>query len=202
MPVLSAQAGVAVWTAGGSGWWTRLRSLKPVAIANTPRTSIVIAKNTASVTRPISGQERMTMPTIASIRPAATPHQRRPGDAERAHDPDHARGDQEDAGHDHDRQQALARAAQEDQPGDQRDDAEDRAQRPPAGLADDRVDDLEDRGHQQVDAGEDAEHQQRLPGPHDRQHAGEKADQPEDDEQPPVPADLRNIARPSRAPSK
>ena len=74
----------------------RPRSLKPTTIEKTPRKSIVTAKNTASVTRPMSGQARMTMPTIASSAPSATPHQRVPG-PERAHDPDHARGDQVDA---------------------------------------------------------------------------------------------------------
>src|SRR3954463_8495666 len=52
-------------------------------------------------------------------------HPAAPGRAEGAPDPDPALGDQEDAGHHHDRQEALARAAEEDEPRDQRDDPED-----------------------------------------------------------------------------
>ena len=57
-----------------------LRSVRPTTIAKTPRKSIVTAKKTASVTRPICGQAMITMPTITSSAPRATPHQRWPSE--------------------------------------------------------------------------------------------------------------------------
>ncbi len=93
--------------------------------AKMPRKSIVSAKKTASVTRPISGQAMIMMPTIDVERAERDAPPAAAFGAEREHDPDHALGDQVDAEHDHDREQALAGTADADQPGDQREHAED-----------------------------------------------------------------------------
>ena len=163
--------------------------LEAATIATTPRTIIVTAKNTASVTRPIFGQERITMPTITSISAGDHADPATAVRAEGADDPDHALGDQEDA--------ATTTIASRLSPGRRRKTSPAISEMIPRialsarrRLAEDRVQDLQDRRDQQVDPGEDAERQQREPGPHDGQDPGHQADHAEDDEQPPMLADL------------
>ena len=109
---------------------------------------------------------RMRSTTAAEQRPAAMLDA-----GERAHQPRDAGDDQVRPEHDDERQQAVAGTAQADQAGDQGDDADDRAQRARGRVADDRLDELEDARHQQVEAEDDPDREQRDVGVDDGQHA-------------------------------
>jgi hypothetical protein len=112
---------------------------------------------------------------------------------ERAHQPRHPGHDQVRAEHDDERQEAVAGTAQADQAREQGDDTDDGAQGARGGVSDDRVDELEDARHQQVEAEDDPDRQQRDVGVDDGQHAAHERHDAQHRQQPPLPCDLRNV---------